>query len=191
MAEIELVWLLATLMQLFGNTIGWRANKQSTVTTSTTESELLALAQATKESMFISRLISELGIQLDEQKISILWENQQAIQLVNKDIHKLQTKLRHFDIHNHWLRQEVQRKTIQIEYTPTTDMIADGLTKALNKPAFQQFARQIGLFDVSSHLETRRLDELDEEMLLDEMAKLEILNDWPVSAFIASTKGAY
>src|SRR3546814_14195597 len=100
-------------MQLFGGTIGWRSNKQSTVTTSTTEAELLALAQAAKESMFISRLIKELGIQLDEQLIRIQCDNQQTIQLVNKDLNKLQTKLRHVDINNHWLRQETQRKRIR------------------------------------------------------------------------------
>jgi hypothetical protein len=49
-------------MRLFGGTIGWRANKQSTVTTSTTEAELLALSQAAKEAMFITRLVKELGI---------------------------------------------------------------------------------------------------------------------------------
>ncbi|KAH8158351.1 hypothetical protein CIB48_g9887 [Xylaria polymorpha] len=47
-------------MKLFGEIIGWRANKQDTVTTSTTEAELLALAQAAKEAMLISRLIREL-----------------------------------------------------------------------------------------------------------------------------------
>ena len=36
----------AYAMQLFGGLIGWRANKQETVTTSTTEAELLALSQA-------------------------------------------------------------------------------------------------------------------------------------------------
>src|SRR3546814_18668385 len=122
-------------MQLFGGTIGWRSNKQSTVTTSTTEAELLALAQAAKESMFISRLIKELGIQLDEQLIRMQCDNQQTIQLVNKDINKLQTKLRHVDIHNHWLRQEAQRRSIKVEYKPTTDMTAYRLTTTKNERA--------------------------------------------------------
>lgn len=179
----------AYVMQLFGGTIGWRANKQSTVTTSTTEAELLALAQAAKESMFISRLISELGIQLDEQRIRIFCDNQQTIQLVNKDIHKLQTKLRHVDIHNHWLRQEVQQNKIEVDYKPTTDMIADGLTKALSGPTFQQFVHQIGLVDVSCHLEKRQLDDLNEETMLEEMAKLDLHTDEAVSAYTASTGG--
>lgn len=58
-------------MKLFGEIIGWRANKQDTVTTSTTEAELLALAQAAKEAMLISRLIRELGVMLDGQRIAL------------------------------------------------------------------------------------------------------------------------
>jgi len=46
----------AYAMKLFGGLIGWRANKQGTVTTSTTEAELLALSQAAKEGQYIYRL---------------------------------------------------------------------------------------------------------------------------------------
>ena len=61
---------------------------------------------------------------------------------------KLQTKLRHVDIHSHWLRQEVQRKTIHIRWVPTKEMVADGLTKAL--PSAQKhdsFVRMTGIED--------------------------------------------
>lgn len=91
----------ACVMRLFGGTIWWNANKQVTVTTSTTKAELLALAQAAKEAMFISRLLRELGVQLDEERKRILCDSLQAIQLVNKNIAKMRTKLRYVDIQNH------------------------------------------------------------------------------------------
>lgn len=47
----------AYALRLFGGIIAWRASKQDTVTTSTTEAELLALAQAAKEALFVNRLI--------------------------------------------------------------------------------------------------------------------------------------
>jgi hypothetical protein len=46
----------------------------------------------------------------------------------------LQTNLQHVDIHNHWLRQDVSRRTIKIKYTPLYSITADGLTKASNGP---------------------------------------------------------
>jgi hypothetical protein len=61
--------LQAFAMKLFGGLIGWRANKQNTVTISTTEAKLLALAQAAKESMYVSRLLQELTIDFDDQTI--------------------------------------------------------------------------------------------------------------------------
>src|SRR5436309_11396043 len=76
----------AYAMKLFGGLIGWRANKQDTVTTSTTEAELLALAQAAKESLFVSRLLTELSVRLDDNKIRIQCDNQQTIRLVTTDV---------------------------------------------------------------------------------------------------------
>ena len=91
-------------MMLFGGIIGWRANKQNTVTTSTTEAELLSLSQGAKEGQYIKRLLDELNVGLDDQRIQIQCDNRQTIRLVTEEIARLQTKLRHVDIHNHWLR---------------------------------------------------------------------------------------
>lgn len=65
--------------------------------------------------------------------------NKQTIRLLTKQMGRLQTKLRHVDIYSHWLRQEVQRNHIQVIWTPTAEMVADGLTKPLGKGAFSMF----------------------------------------------------
>ena len=131
-------------MKLFGGPIAWRANKQDTVTTSSTEAELLALSQTAKEAIFIQRLMAALSLELHEP-LTIHCDNKQTIRLLIEQSMKLQTKLRHVDIHSHWLRQEVQRQHISIEWQPTADMVADGLTKALGKKAFQKFQKLVGL----------------------------------------------
>ena len=119
------------IIKLFGGLIAWKASKQDTVTTSTTEAELLALSQVAKEAIFISRLLTELKVQLTNSMITIKCDNKQTIRLVTEEISLLQTKLRHVDIHNHWLRQEVLSERINVEYVQSSEMIADGLTKAL------------------------------------------------------------
>lgn len=138
----------AYAMKLFDGMIGWRANKQDTVTTSTTEAELLALSQAAKESQYVNRLLNELTVKLDDHHITIQCDNVQTIRLVNEDIVRLQTKLRHVDIHNHWLRQEAAEGRIQVIYKKSKDMIADGLTKALPIEDFWRFQGQMGLVDI-------------------------------------------
>lgn len=142
----------AYAMKLFGSLIGWRANKQDTVTTSTTEAELLALSQAAKEGQYISRLLRELTVRLDDHSIEIQCDNTQTIRLVNEEITRLQTKLRHVDIHNHWLRQEVLQKRIRVVHTKSRDMIADGLTKALPTEDFVRFRDHMGLIDIGERI---------------------------------------
>jgi hypothetical protein len=51
----------AYAMKLFNGLIGWRPNKQDTVTTSTTESKLLALSQAAIHRETTSRTNSQIG----------------------------------------------------------------------------------------------------------------------------------
>ena len=58
--------------KLFDGLVGWRANKQDTITTSTPKAELLALAQSTKEGLFISRSLAELPVRLDQHHTTIL-----------------------------------------------------------------------------------------------------------------------
>ncbi|KAF7136791.1 hypothetical protein CNMCM5793_006309 [Aspergillus hiratsukae] len=152
------------IIRLFGGTVGWRANKQATVTTSTTEAELLALSQASREGMFMERLLNDLQICLDNHHIHIFCDNVQTIRLVNEDINRLQTRLRHVDIHNHWLRQEARMGRIRVEHCPTSKMLADGLTKALPRQKFEPFVEQLGLVDVSKWRHENKNDERHQEI---------------------------
>jgi Reverse transcriptase (RNA-dependent DNA polymerase) len=163
----------AYAMQLFNGLIGWRANKQDTVTTSTTEAELLALSQASKEGLYIGRLLQELTVNLDNQRIQIKCDNIQTIRLVNEEITRLQTKLRHVDIHNHWLRQEVSRGRINVEYTESQNMIADGLTKALPAEQFHRFRGQLGLVDITERLkECQANDDKNLDLICSDIASV-------------------
>lgn len=164
----------AYVMQLFGGIIGWRANKQDTVTTSTTEAELLAVSQAAKESMFVGRLLQELDIRLDTRTIRIQCDNQQTIKVMTKEIGLLQTKLRHVDIHNHWLRQEIQRGSISVEYVRSNEMMADGLTKALTAQRFNASVGRLGLVDIADQRQQRKLSELDDDSLQQALELLEL-----------------
>jgi hypothetical protein len=51
------------------------------------------------------------------------------------------------------MRQEVQAKRIQINWIPTAEMPADGLTKALPRQKHENFVRQLGLVDIRERLQ--------------------------------------
>jgi hypothetical protein len=68
------------------------------------------------------------------------------------------------DIYSHWLRQEVQRGSIYIQWQETKQMMADGLTKALGRQPFNHFIGLIGMENLYETLEAiRKEDELSSE----------------------------
>jgi hypothetical protein len=140
------------LFQLFGGIIDWKCVKQSTVTTSTTEAELLALAHVCAWLLWWGRFFVNIDLDIDED-LTALCDNLQTIRLMTKDAPKLVIKLRHIDVHQHWLRQEVQAGTIKIEWTSTHDMAADGLTKALPRQKHEHFVNQLNIVDIKGLIE--------------------------------------
>jgi hypothetical protein len=140
------------LFKLFGGLIDWRSTKQKTVTTSSTEAELLALSHAAKEVLWWKRLFEAIQLSLGHE-ITIKCDNRQTIRLVTAQVPHLVTKLKHIDIQHYWLRQEASNKTIQIEWVPTAEMPADGLTKALPRQKHEIFIKQLGLVDIAKLLQ--------------------------------------
>lgn len=134
------------LITLFGGPIIWKAARQATVTTSTTEAELLALEQVSKEAMALKRFLTEIHLTLDTTW-TINCDNQQTIRLVVGNNERITTKLRHVDIQNMWLRQEHAKGSFHIAYLPTSDMPADGLTKNLTAQQFIRFREHLKLHD--------------------------------------------
>ncbi|KAJ5340311.1 hypothetical protein N7541_009435 [Penicillium brevicompactum] len=80
--------------------------------------------------------------------MGIQCDNAQTVGLLTKETPQLSTKLRHVDIHNHWLRQAVQAGEIAIRWVPTKDMAADELTKLLHAQNHSSFMRALGLTNI-------------------------------------------
>ena len=66
------------------------------------------------------------------------------------------TKLRHVDIYNYWLRERIERGEVRVNYVPTKEQVADGLTKALAEPDFKRFRKLIRVVDISRLLQQRQ-----------------------------------
>ena len=140
------------LMKMFGGPIMWQSSKQKTVTTSTTEAELLSLSHTARETIGLYRLFEQ--IQFDpEQQPKILCDNQQTVGLIQKDRPQLTLKLKHVDIYNLWLRQIHKDGKVAVDWVQTKDMPADGFTKALSTDKHNHFVKQLGLVDLSSRID--------------------------------------
>jgi hypothetical protein len=72
-------------------------------------SQLLVLNRSTED-----RFCCNIGFTLHIKKA--LWcDNAQTVRLVKSDADQIQTKLRHVDIHQMWLCQEVDSERIAVE----------------------------------------------------------------------------
>ena len=111
-----------------GGAISWSSRLQATVAASTTESEYMAAAGATKEAMWLRELMSTFCITSDSP-LEIFCDNQAALSLIKNPI--LSQRSKHIDVIYHFTRERVARKEVQFAYCPTAIMIADCLTKAV------------------------------------------------------------
>lgn len=146
------------LMKLFKGPIMWQSLKQKTVTTSTTEAELLSLSHTAKETIGLYRLFKQ--IQFDpEHQPRILCDNQQTTGLIQKDRPQASSKLKHVDIHSLWLRQVYRDGIVTVQWVPTTEMPSDGFTKPLSAEKHSQFVRHLGLVDISSQIDPQHQSE--------------------------------
>jgi len=71
-------------------------------------------------------------------------DNQGAISLAKNPTHHAKTK--HVDVQLHFLRDRVNKGTINVEYCPTEDMLADIMPKRLAK---DRHIRLLGLMGVA------------------------------------------
>ena len=110
---------------LNGGAITWSSRRQQTVAASTTEAEYMAAAAATKEALWLRKLINDL--QRTVSTITIRADNQGAVKLLKNPITSLRSK--HIDVIYHFARERVARKEVVFEYVKTEHMLADFLTK--------------------------------------------------------------
>ncbi|KAE8832650.1 hypothetical protein PTNB73_10321 [Pyrenophora teres f. teres] len=124
--------------------ISWSSKRQPTVALSSCEAEYMGQTQATKEAFWLRGLLTEFQImKADSAATQILADNQGAIALASNPNNHARSK--HIDIQWHYTREVQDSGKIALRFTPTSSQIADGLTKALPKAAFQRFKSALGL----------------------------------------------
>lgn len=124
------------LVVLFaGAPIHWRSSRQSLVTLSSTEAEVVSLCTATKDVAWIRKIALELNM-IDNEPTPILCDNQSATKIVSKERSVMRT--RHLNAQNAYVYQEIQDKNISVHHVKADDQVADMLTKATTVIKFVQ-----------------------------------------------------
>ena len=121
--------------------ISWKSNRQRVVAKCTMEAEYIALSDNGSEVIWLRQLLSDLGYK--QNTTTINEDNAACISIANNPTNHHRAK--HIDIRYHWIRQEIQNKTIKLQKCPSKLMLADILTKPLNRFLFKDLGTRCGI----------------------------------------------
>jgi transposase InsO family protein len=129
------------VLMVAGGAIAWRSRRAATTMISTQEAEIAALSEAVEETIWITSMMKILG---EEEKPLVYCDNQATISLVTQG--KMTTRNRTVAMkHQRIIEQCSEEKLFDVEYIQTDWMVADALTKAVNKPKLQYCREGMGV----------------------------------------------
>jgi len=106
--------------------VSWTSKKQCTVADSTCAVECIAASEAGCKLIWLRGLMSGLGYQPDQ--VTLLLCNNTATTLLCAD-QAFHSQVKHLDIWYHWIQGCVKSGDIIVAQIPSSDNIADILTK--------------------------------------------------------------
>jgi hypothetical protein len=131
---------------LAGGAVAWSSKKQTTVALSTAEAEYISATHVAKQVLWHRSLLAELEIPFPK-KSTIFTDNQASISIGHNPEFHAQTK--HIDIALHFLRDHVEKGTLDLVYISTHNNLADLFTKGLSRIIHQDLTYEIGV--ISDH----------------------------------------
>ncbi|MBW0526230.1 hypothetical protein O181_065945 [Austropuccinia psidii MF-1] len=130
-----------------GGAISWKSKKLGGVSTSSTEAEYRSYLSAFHEGKWLSLLEGEVHKE-NPKSITIYNNNQGAINRAKNPIYHSRTK--HIDVHYNSIRDLINNHEVNLKYLETEELVADCLTKALDRIKQQKFNKYMGLFEYTS-----------------------------------------
>ncbi|KAJ9556994.1 hypothetical protein OSB04_011608 [Centaurea solstitialis] len=115
--------------------VSWGSKKQHCVSTSTAEAEYVAAAHKTQ--------LRDYGYNFNH--IPIYCDSKSAITITCNPVQHTRTK--HIDIRYHFIKDHVERGTIELYFVNTEYQLADLFTKPLDEKRFNFLISKLGLFD--------------------------------------------
>jgi len=116
------------------------SKKQTLASSSSTESEMIALSEAGKRVVWTRDYLQELGYQ--QGATTIEQDNQSCVTLTNKGPGRA-GQSKSIRVRNFWVTDEIQQGSIKLVYTPSEKILADGYTKPLPRDRFISWRDQV------------------------------------------------
>ncbi|XP_055585091.1 uncharacterized protein LOC129737944 [Uranotaenia lowii] len=125
-----------------GGPISWTSRCQDSVALSSMEAEYNVLALTCQEIVWLKRLLADFD-EHQEEATTVLEDNQGCLSFAVSE--RVSGRVKHIDTKRHFIRDLCEQRIIKLMYCPTTDMLADALTKPLGPAKLRKFVDGIGL----------------------------------------------
>ena len=126
--------------------ISWDSKLHTYVTLSSNHSEYCGGAKAAREAKYLEKISIAVGQPGLVSPIPLFSDSKGAIALAHHPVSRNTSK--HIDLADHYLREQVERKSITISYLSTHEMTADTFTKPLGATLFEKHAvKLVGTVD--------------------------------------------
>jgi hypothetical protein len=130
-----------SMVILCSGPISWRSQRQRVVARCTMEAEYIALSDHASEIIWLKQFLLNLGYA--QKSVIINEDNAACISIAKNPTNHHRAK--HIDIRYHWIRQEIQNGSINLKKCASKDMLADFLTKPLNRFVFRSLVSRCGI----------------------------------------------
>ncbi|XP_020254244.1 uncharacterized protein LOC109831319 [Asparagus officinalis] len=112
-----------------GNLVTWRSKKQDVVSRSSAEAEYRAMAHTACEMVWLRKFMTELGF-VQSEPMPMHCDNQSAIYIAQNPV-------------DAW-----EKKIVSLTFTPSSQQLADILTKATSSKVFSTICDKLGMVDI-------------------------------------------
>jgi len=126
-----------------GGAVTWSSKRQATVALSTIEAEYVVMSRCTQQMIWTQTWLDEVEIEHDTPGI-IRGDSRGAIALTKTT--KDHGKVKHIDIHHHYIRELVKSGAILFEQIASTNNLADLFTKPLARDHHHRFLAALNIF---------------------------------------------
>jgi hypothetical protein len=124
------------VIMMGGGAIGWSSKQQDVVALSSCEAEYIGCTHAAKPILWFRSLAAELGF--EQQHPTIMFcDNQGTVACTHDPQHH--TRMKHIDLRYHFIRDCVQKGVIMVMHVPSTENVADIMTKPLQRVKHQKW----------------------------------------------------
>nr|GFB42470.1 retrovirus-related Pol polyprotein from transposon TNT 1-94 [Tanacetum cinerariifolium] len=125
--------------------VSWSSRKQDCMTLSIAKAEYVSLSACCAQVLWMRTQLTDYGFHFN--KILIYYDSKSAIAISDNLVQHSRTK--HIAVRYHFIKEHVEKGTIELYFVKTDYQLVDIFTKALPTDRFNYLVRRLGMHNLS------------------------------------------